>query len=226
MKELNEIVTKTISDMTNSGTIEKIIKEKLEKSIDSVFSEVFSYNSKFRETFRDSIEKVFDFDTSKIDLEVYNKQIINTVKAKLNNFFKDKAGDILKEEVEKMLPYIPEEMTFDQFIKYLIKEKLTDICNYDLLDFAEIQVEYSDISYKDYHVDIKLEKDKKYSLSFRENGELVGDFNQEISLNPVYTFNEENFLLRAICRKLRITDLKDQLNKDFEDLYEVKIDED
>ena len=92
MTDFNKIITDKITEMENSGTIQKIIEEKISKTINSAIDSCFDWD--FEQQIKKQIKESVGDIASKIKLNSYNSFIAtaieNIVNVELNKDLKEK----------------------------------------------------------------------------------------------------------------------------------------
>lgn len=92
MTDFNKIITDKITEMENSGTIQKIIEEKISETINTAINSCFDWD--FKDQIKKQIKESVGDIASKIKLNSYNSFIAtaikNIVNVELNKDLKEK----------------------------------------------------------------------------------------------------------------------------------------
>jgi len=104
MKELNDIVTTKIASLIDDGTVEKLIADRLEKTIAESVNEAMKTWSPFGKAIKEKIETAINHDFDKLIFPTYNKFIAEVVEAKFLEVLKVEQLDHLKSLIDDALP--------------------------------------------------------------------------------------------------------------------------
>lgn len=191
MIDLNKIVNDTLKDMEKEGFVEKVVKETLEKTIQSIVEDVFRSYGDFGKKLKKHIESNLNVNLDRLGLDGYNGLVLSAVKEKLDAAVTVQGVEKIKEGMDKILSDVKPEYTLSEIIEqakrnsyrdleyyyeddklYMIIEKGT--CNYTYI-YIHTEEDEPDSKY-DYEYIISLDSNNKpYSIRF--NGEEINPKN-------------------------------------------------
>lgn len=141
MKEINDIVTAKLAAMHESGAIEKMISESVEKSIASAIKESFERYGSITKTIEEAIKAGFKLDPGAIDFDHYNAVMLSAVKQKVMSAFGDDARSRFMQEMDKVLEPAPESIDIHDFVSRIAemwRENYSEFDEYDECATVEI----------------------------------------------------------------------------------------
>ncbi|GAO43777.1 hypothetical protein [Flavihumibacter petaseus] len=93
--QLEAVVQTELNTMVENGTIEKIIREKLTKTLNDVIEESLRSWSDFGKKLKEAVNKALDIDLERLSVLDYNEIVVRTVKEQLDaSLFKHVQGPI------------------------------------------------------------------------------------------------------------------------------------
>lgn len=116
MKELNEVVTDKIALMINDGTVEKIIAEKLERTITECIDSSLKTWSTFGKVLTKKIEESMQCASNDIKIPAYNQFIKNIVSEKFSQVLHEQAADHLSELINEIIEPIKKEARISELL--------------------------------------------------------------------------------------------------------------
>lgn len=120
MTDFNKIITDKITEMENSGTIQKIIEEKISETINSAINSCLDWD--FKDQIKKQIKESVGDIASKIKLNSYNSFIAtaieNIVNVELNKDLKEKINTKLKQALTVTEKEIKLSKIIEEFKRY------------------------------------------------------------------------------------------------------------
>ena len=213
MTDFNKIITDKITEMENSGTIQKIIEEKILKTIDSAINSCFSWE--FEQQITKQIKESVGDIASKIKLNSYNSFIANAIEnivnVELNKDLKEKINTKLTQALIVTEKEIKLSKIIEEFKRYECddEEEYSYCCNikkYEEFSFKKvditIQKENSNSYYNEnpkFEIHALSYRDEPFKISWVNYNELKYD--SELAF--IKDFNDfEAILLKAIFNKI------------------------
>lgn len=213
MTDFNKIITDKITEMENSGTIQKIIEEKILKTIDSAINSCFSWE--FEQQITKQIKESVGDIASKIKPNSYNSFIAtaieNIVNVELNKVLKEKINTKLTQALIVTEKEIKLSKIIEEFKRYECddEKEYSYCCNikkYEEFSFKNvditIQKENSNSYYNEnpkFEIHALSYKDEPFKISWVNYNELK--YNSELAFNK--DFNDfEAMLLKAVFNKI------------------------
>lgn len=213
MTDFNKIITDKITEMENSGTIQKIIEEKILKTIDSAINSCFSWE--FEQQITKQIKESVGDIASKIKLNSYNSFIAtaieNIVNVELNKDLKEKINTKLTQALTVTEKEIKLSKIIEKFKIYECddEEEYSYCCNIKKDEDSSfktvniiIQKEDNDSFYNkntEFEIHALSFKDEPFKISWVNYNELK--YNSELAFIKDFN-NFEVMLLKAIFNKI------------------------
>lgn len=213
MTDFNKIITDKITEMENSGTIQKIIEGKISETINSAIECCFDYD--FKDQIKKQIKESIGDIASKIKLNSYNSFIAtaieNIISVELNKDLKEKINTKLTQaltvtEKEIKLSKIIEEFKIyecddDEEYSYCCNFKKDEDSSFKTVNII-IQKEDSNSYYNKnpkFEIHALSYRDEPFEISWVNYNELK--YNSELAF--IKDFNDfEAMLLKAIFNKI------------------------
>jgi len=143
MKELNGIVSTSITKMIEDGSVEKMIQEKLKETIkDCIDSSMRSYGT-FGTIIKEKIEESLKLSTRNISIPEYNKFIQSIISDQFGKILKENAVDHLQKLVNDIVKPVEKEAKFSNVIEK-VQELWTDEAREHGKDEIAVEVSYND----------------------------------------------------------------------------------
>lgn len=213
MTDFNKIITDKITEMENSGTIQKIIEEKISKTIDSAINSCFNWD--FEDKIKKQIEESVGDIASKIKLNSYNSFIAtaieNIVNVELNKDLKEK----INTKLTQALTVTEKEIKLSQIIEKFKRYECNDDEEYS---YCCVIKKDEDLSFKTVNIIIQKEDNDNYynknpkfeihALSLRDEPFKISRVNyNELKYDSELAFikdfnNFEAMLLKAVFNKI------------------------
>ena len=213
MTDFNKIIKDKITEMENSGTIQKIIEEKISKTINSAIDSCFDwdFNDQIKKQIKESIGDI----ASKIKLNSYNSFIAtaieNIVNVELNKDLKEK----INTKLTQALTVTEKEIKLSKIIEEFKRYECDDDEEYSYC--CKIK-KYKELSFKNVDITIQKENNNSYynknpkfeihALSFKNEPFKISWVNYNelkygSELAFIKDFNDfEAMLLKAIFNKI------------------------
>lgn len=213
MTDFNKIITDKITEMENSGTIQKIIEKKISETINTAIDSCFDWD--FKDQIKKQIKEAVGDIASKIKLNSYNSFIAtaieNIVNVELNNDLKEKINTkltqalIVTEKEIKLSKIIEEfkkyECDDDEEYSYCCNIKKDEDSSFKTVNII-IQKEDND-SFYNKNTEFKIHalsfKDEPFKISWVNYNELKYD--SELAFIKDFN-NFEAILLKAVFNKI------------------------
>ncbi|WP_372833132.1 hypothetical protein [Pontibacterium sp.] len=168
MQELNTLVNNVMKDMAEQGQIEKIIREKVESSVEEAFSSMFRSYGKLGKQIEKGLEDNLNIDFSQCGLQEFSAVMVDAVKGVAHKHMKEAAQGRFLEDIEKMLSPAPKEITVQELVNLFIEYWREDAFDpSDLDELVTVEIEHDDGSCLNGHT-LKLWKCKEESYGRSE----------------------------------------------------------
>lgn len=213
MTDFNKIITDKITEMENSGTIQKIIEEKISETINSAINSCLDWD--FKDQIKKQIKESVGDIASKIKLNSYNSFIAtaieNIVNVELNKDLKEKINTKLTQALTVTEKEIKLSKIIEEFKRYECddEEEYSYCCNikkYEELSFKNVNITIQkENSNSYYNKNPKFEihalsyKDEPFKISWVNYNELK--YNSELAFIKDFN-NFEAILLKAVFNKI------------------------
>lgn len=213
--DLNKIVTAKIDDLIQSGEIAKKIETGVELAITDAINEQFRSYGKINEQLKQLLESGLRIDSSQIDFDSYNQQMLIAVKQKINGLFAETAQSKFMVEIDKLLEPAPQEITLVELVNKIIECLRNDFSD-DYDDFATIEFKENDYPLEDtFSLKIITKKGVRYSHSL--NDEVVNlhmnkssiRINHRQNYNPTCFSEHEALIFKLYSAGTKITGIED-----------------
>lgn len=147
--DLNKLVTQSIEKMSENGEVQKIIENKVAKTIESIVDDVFGSWSNFSKSLKKEIEDQIQINLKELDIPSYNTFIMAAVKEKLNDSIAEQGVTRINETIDELLSNVKDEYKLSDLVKELAEE------------FEDID----ELGYEDYH-EMSMHIDQPYGLKY------------------------------------------------------------
>ena len=140
MKDLSKAINEAIEEMSNDGTVSKIINEAATSMIKDAVQSAFSYDSPIKKKVKQAIQESIQIDLTQVDFSKHNTAMISAISESFKN-------EMLVGQVTEMKSKIasffsaPEKTTYTvtEFTDELCK-RIKDSCTNDFDEDAEVRV--------------------------------------------------------------------------------------
>lgn len=168
MIDLNKIVNDAMRDIEKEGFVERIVKERLEKTIGDTVDSLFRSYSNFGKELEKNIEENLNVDFDKLKLNGYNTLVLKTVQEELDKQIHIAGVEKIKENLKEMLSDIKEEYTLSEIVQACKEEDCKEEWEHDEGDCITLVINGKEDGYK--HIYLDVEKDEyNYSCDYRIN---------------------------------------------------------
>lgn len=168
MIDLNKIVNDSMVQIENEGFVEKVVKEKLEKTIKDIVDDTFRSYSDFGKNLEKHIQEKLNINLKNLNIDGYNTLVLAAVQEKLDLAFKIQGIEKIKSAMDEMLKDVMEEYKLSELIEELKREDYRDEDEYNYDDQITLGIEV-DGSFKYIWMDKEANKSKydcEYRISF------------------------------------------------------------
>lgn len=162
MIDLNKIVNDTLVELEQEKFVEKVVKTRLEKTIEDIVDETFRGWSTFGKKLKNHVEENLNVDIQRLNLQGYNTMVLNEVEKQLDSIITTQGIEKMKENLQEMLSNAKKEYTLSE----IIEEFKADINDKD--DCGECITLHIEKSYSSMYIYLDEEEDKyKYSCAYK-----------------------------------------------------------
>ncbi|MDM0533204.1 hypothetical protein QTH05_06845 [Clostridium perfringens] len=177
MIDLNKIVNETLVNLEEEKFVEKVVKERLEKTITGIVDDVFREYGDFGKSLKDYIENNLNVNLERLGLEGYNTLALAAIKEQLDQTITVQGIEKLKKSTEEMLSDVKKSYNLSELIETLKNKSTIEEREYD--DKITLFIEkdgsfthiYMDDEEKDHKYDcdyqININRDKPYSIKLK-----------------------------------------------------------
>lgn len=125
--DLEGAIHKAVDDLKDSGHLEKVITESIQKNITDVLNSaiggMFGWNGKLRKTIQEVIESQMQISTGEFTLPSYRETIINMVADELKGAIEAEGSKKTKEAIAELIKRdVPVELEFKKIIEKVVEE--------------------------------------------------------------------------------------------------------
>lgn len=156
---LQETVQKQINGLVEDGTIEKIVKEKVTKTLDDIIGDSLRSYSDFGKQLSEVVKNAMQISFEKVSVVGYQKIVTDIVREKLQEKMMHDVAAPIEEEISELFgDFEKKEYKLSELVQLYMQDHLPD---YDD-NYIEISlcVEVSD--YGSIHIGFDKEKDKSW----------------------------------------------------------------
>lgn len=121
--DLNNMVNQALTNIHSEGLVEKIVRNKLEKTIESIIDDIFSSYGDFGKQLKEHVKQHFSINLGVLDLPSYNTLIAQVIKEKLDEITHIQGVEKLKEQMDRMLADVKPEYKLSELINSWKKVK-------------------------------------------------------------------------------------------------------
>lgn len=206
MIDLNKIVNETLANLEEEKFVEKVVKERLEKTITGIVDDVFREYGEFGRKLKDYIENNLNVNLERLGLEGYNTLALAAIKEQLDQTITVQGIEKLKKTTEEILSDVKEIYNLSELIGILKSKSLIEYDDRITL-FIEKEGIFTHIymdneeKYRKYDCDyqINLKEDKPYSIKLKGD-----EINTKKILGGFYGLDRELFKIYATGSKIKL----------------------
>lgn len=207
MKELETAIVAAFTKMAETGAIEKIVAEKIAKTVDSILDDALRSYSDFGKQLKETINASLHVDMKGLSLTGYNDIILKIIKAKLDNSIEIVGAARIEKELEELLAAPPAEIKLSELVEQL-KNGRTGGDWYQctcIVDWG------SNDGWGRIYLDEDGDKSKRdcdHELAFTKDGEIYSisidgrDPSKKLFIGPFYSFERSLFQMYVAKTKL------------------------
>lgn len=211
MIDLNKIVNETLVNLEEEKFVEKVVKERLEKTITGIVDDVFREYGDFGKSLKTYIEGNLNVDLNRLGLQGYNTLALAAIKEQLDKTITVQGIEKLKKSTEEMLSDVKESYKLSEIIEELKGESSEDEWEHDEDDKITLLIErdrsfthiYMDDEEKDNKWDcnyqINIREDKPYSIKLKDD-----EINTKKILGGLYGLDRLLFKIYSVGAKIEL----------------------
>lgn len=165
MIDLNKIVNDSMEQIESEGFVEKVVKEKLEKTIKDIVDDTFRSYSDFGKNLEKHIQENLNVNLGNLNIDGYNTLVLAVVQEKLDLAIKVQGVEKIKSAMDEMLKDVKKEYKLSELIEKLKGEDYREEYEYDEDDQVTLII---DKSYSLTYISLDKKEDKsEYSCEYR-----------------------------------------------------------
>lgn len=124
MNDFNMAVQTAMKTMTEDGSIEKLIEEKLRETVGSIVHEQLRSYSDFGKALQEKIDKELSIDLKNVTFTEYNKVVLNLIEGQVNHAVTGEALEKLKSDINKLFAPPPKEIKLSEVVDKFKEESM------------------------------------------------------------------------------------------------------
>lgn len=230
MEQLNTAVTAALADMAANGTIEKIITDKVEKTVESAINDALRSYSDFGKQVKEAVKESLKVNAEDISLPQYNQFILNVVRGKIEEQINIVGKERIEKDLEELLSgAVPETLKLSKLVEQF-KEFVHNDEHGDHDDEVTVLIHRSrglTDGYWRVYLDKEAGKEKyycEYSLAMDKEGKVYAmsvegkDIDKTLFIGRFNTFAKTLFQIYAAGTKI-------ELDHEAVDMYHTDYDE-
>lgn len=226
MDQITEAVNRSLDKMVSDGAIERLISERLEKTVAEIIDDAFRPYSEFGKSLKQKVDELANVDFSGLGLTGYNDFVLKYIEGQLNSQILALAQTQIPERLKELLETPPDEVTLSALVADFI-ECMSD--SYERKNSESITLirEVSNYGFEYIHLDpesgksnyscrykISTHEGKVYAISMGER-----DPRCERFLGPSYGFERRITQLYLCKSKLVLDEDVDEIDVDYPERY-------
>lgn len=126
MEDLKNAVNESMQKIISDGSVEKMIEEKLKKTVNDIIDSQLSSYSDFGKKLQEKIKTGLSVSFDKVSFPEYNQTILRLVEGIVNNAVTDETQKKFKEDLLKLFGKPPAEIKLSELIEKYIEENKDD----------------------------------------------------------------------------------------------------
>ena len=140
MKDLSIAINEAVEEMSNNGTVQKIINESAENMIKNAIQSAFAYNSPLKNKVDEAVKASIQIDLNQVDFSKHNTAMIHAISESFKN-------EMLVTQTEEMKQKIASIFKAPEKTNYTITEFVDALCE---------QIKNSSVSDYDEDTEVKV----------------------------------------------------------------------
>jgi hypothetical protein len=230
MEQLNTAVTAALTEMTASGTIEKLITERVEKTVETAISDALRSYSDFGKQVDAAVKKSLAINTDELDIPQYNQFILSVLQTKIDEQLNIVGKEKIERDMEELLSgAAPKEVKLSKLIedfKEFVRKDNADEYDENITVYIRISKGLCS-GYTHIYLDPDSGKDRwacRYQLDVNPEGKVYGmqldgkDVKNTLFLGTLRGFNKAIFHIYAAGSKVIIDpDAVDEWQPEYDD---------
>ena len=121
MKDLSAAINEAVEEMSNNGTVQKIINESAEKMIKDAIQSAFAYNSPLKKKVDEAVKSSIQIDLRQVDFSEHNTAMVHAISESFKN-------EMLVVQTEEMKRKIASLFGAPEKTNYTITEFVDGLC--------------------------------------------------------------------------------------------------
>lgn len=210
--DITQLVQNHIAKMSEDGTIEKIVTDKVTAAIEASIGDAFGSWSPFRKAIEAGIKETVKVDLKDLGIPGYNDLVRKILTERLAAFFEQKALTGIQEEMDRLLADFPQTVTVSKLAEMFRNH--VEEHEHDRTDSGNFTFRIKRSDHTDGWFDIYLDPEDgkewyscKYKLRCNPEGiwscQIDGDdTRKKLFMGPFYDF--ERFVFHAYTNKVII----------------------
>jgi hypothetical protein len=208
--DLNQMINDSLIQIKASGKVEQIIRQRVEKTIESIINDLLDGWSEFGKELKNQIKEHLHINLQSLDIPAYNQLVANVVKEELDKALHIQGVQKMKEIIDNILGTAKREYKLSEIIKEMMEQANFDGDHNG--SNATLHIERSSVLtfiYFDENEDVR-KYDCKYRIFVDKDGSVksvrIGnkEFQNDIIMGGLYGVEETLFKLYAQSSKLII----------------------
>lgn len=217
--DINQIVNQTMADITHTDFLQKIIRTRMEETLNSIFRDFFREYSDFGKALKEEVQNKLQINFDRLDLPSYNHLIAGMLQQLIDVGIKEEGIAKLKELVEGSIQHADKEYKMSEIVERIKKDARDD--DDEISGEITFLVDRSFSYWIDVRIDPEPDRDKyackyRFQIDAKTNKVEVIEVDHKVidikSLDRGYGFERELFYMFAAGSKLIV-------DEDHVDLY-------
>ncbi len=139
MIDLNKIVNNAMEKIESEKYVEAAMEKAIKNAIDSTINDLFGWSGKLEKQLKKELGEKLELNLGSLDIQAYNKTMVNIVDKKLNEIIKIQGTQRLQNEMDELLKSCKGSYNLSEIVKELKKEAREDYDSCEL-DGSEISL--------------------------------------------------------------------------------------
>ena len=164
MSDISTAVNKAMEEIVNNGTVETIIKNKLEKTVESAIDDALRSYSDFGKALSEQISESLCVDVKKVSLEQHTDALLKMMEGAVNQHVHEAAQEKVKRQINELFEPPPQNITLQELINQYIEDNRDEAAR-DGHDCCALIIEESDYDFIYVGLNPSTKKGSRYSFS-------------------------------------------------------------